>query len=314
MFTRTGSRPGRRGRGIWAGQGGTCGSAGGSEGAAREGRGAGAGERFFIRRAGQGRPAERKAMIDREHDLAVVCEAKVLTLARSNKPRPVSVEDLALMRRLDELHLDYPFAGARMLRDLLRREGVPVGWRHVATLMKRRGLAAIYRRPNMSKPAPGPKIYPYLLRGLRSPDIWRSTIRAARIRALTGARPTRLISARTRNGGGRMTVVVRFCRGSGRATPSRRHSKTATPRSVYPGRNPLNFRGALSKQPELALIYIQRHDSTAKANTDPCIAARRRRSVITACATTQNTANKRDKAHGNRRYSIIRGHALLLEV
>ena len=71
-------------------------------------------------------------MIDREHDLAVVCEAKVLTLARSNKPRPVSVEDLALMRRLDELHLDYPFAGARMLRDLLRREGVPVGWRHVA--------------------------------------------------------------------------------------------------------------------------------------------------------------------------------------
>ena len=78
-------------------------------------------------------------MIDREHDLAVVCEAKVLTLARSNKPRPVSVEDLALMRRLDELHLDYPFAGARMLRDLLRREGVPVGWRHVATLMKREG-------------------------------------------------------------------------------------------------------------------------------------------------------------------------------
>ena len=108
----------------------------------------------------------------------------------------------------------------------------------------------------MSKPAPGPKIYPYLLRGLRSPDIWRSTIRAARIRALTGARPTRLISARTRNGGGRMTVVVRFCRGSGRATPSRRHSKTATPRSVYPGRNPLNFRGALSKQPELALTTL----------------------------------------------------------
>jgi putative transposase len=79
------------------------------------------------------------------------------------------------MRRLDELHLDYPFAGARMLRDLLRREGVVVGRRHVATLMKRMGIEAIYRRPNTSKPAPGHKIYPYLLRGapIERPDhVW----------------------------------------------------------------------------------------------------------------------------------------------
>jgi putative transposase len=69
---------------------------------------------------------------------------------------------LKLMRRLDELHLDCRFAGARMLRDLLRREGVVVVRRHVATLMKRMGIEALYRRPNTSKPAPGRKIYPYL--------------------------------------------------------------------------------------------------------------------------------------------------------
>ena len=109
-------------------------------------------------------------MIDRDHDLPVARQAKALGLARSTvyyMPRPVSTEDLTLMRRLDELHLDYPFAGARMLRDLLRREGVVVGRRHVATLMKRMGIEAIYRRPNTSKPAPGHKIYPYLLRGVK---------------------------------------------------------------------------------------------------------------------------------------------------
>lgn len=109
-------------------------------------------------------------MIDRDHDLPVARQAKVLNLARSTvyyKPRPVSAEDLGVMRRIDELHLDYPFAGARMLRSLLRREGVLVGRRHVATLMKRMGISAIYRRPNTSKPAPGHKIYPYLLRGVK---------------------------------------------------------------------------------------------------------------------------------------------------
>ncbi|MEY9546324.1 putative transposase [Bradyrhizobium japonicum] len=127
-------------------------------------------KRFFVRRAHQGGPAERKAMIDRDHDLSIVRQAKVLKLARSTvyyEPRPVSAEDLALMRRLDELHLDYPFAGARMLRSLLRREGVYAGRRHIATLMKRMGIEAVYRRPNTSKPAPGHKIYPYLLRGLK---------------------------------------------------------------------------------------------------------------------------------------------------
>jgi putative transposase len=109
-------------------------------------------------------------MIDRSHDLPVTRQAKALSVSRGSiyyMPRPVSAGDLAIMRRIDELHLDYPFAGSRMLRDLLCREGIQVGRRHVATLMKRMGIEAIYRRPNTSKPAPGHKIYPYLLRGLK---------------------------------------------------------------------------------------------------------------------------------------------------
>lgn len=108
-------------------------------------------------------------MIDRDHDLPVVRQARLLDISRSSVyylPRPVSPGDLALMRRIDELHLDYPFAGARMLRDLLGREGFTVGRLHVSTLMKRMGIEAIYRRPNTSKPAPGHKVYPYLLRRL----------------------------------------------------------------------------------------------------------------------------------------------------
>jgi len=121
-------------------------------------------------------------MIDRNHDLPIVRQAKALNISRGSvyyKPRPASTEDLALMRRIDELHLEYPFAGSRMLRDLLNREGVEIGRRHVATLMKRMGVEAIYRRPNTSKPAPGNKIYPYLLRGLkidRPNQVWAMDI------------------------------------------------------------------------------------------------------------------------------------------
>jgi putative transposase len=109
-------------------------------------------------------------MIDRSHDLPVTRQAKALSVSRGSvyyMPRPVSAGDLAIMRRIDELHLDFPFAGSRMLRDLLCREGIQVGRRHVATQMKRMGIEAIYRRPNTSKPAPDHKIYPYLLRGLK---------------------------------------------------------------------------------------------------------------------------------------------------
>lgn len=108
-------------------------------------------------------------MIDRDHALALTRQAKLLKLSRGSlyyQARPVPAADLAIMRRIDELHLDYPFAGSRMLRDLLRGEGVEIGREHVATMMKRMGIEAIYRRPNTSKPAPGHKIYPYLLRSV----------------------------------------------------------------------------------------------------------------------------------------------------
>ena len=121
-------------------------------------------------------------MIDRNHALPITRQAKALGVSRSSVyyiPRPVPAEDLKLMRRLDELHLDHPYAGARMLRDLLRREGVAVGRRHVSSLMKRMGIEAIYRRPNTSKPAPGHKIYPYLLHGVkieRPNQVWATDI------------------------------------------------------------------------------------------------------------------------------------------
>lgn len=108
-------------------------------------------------------------MIDRNHDLPIARQAKALGISRSSVyylPRPVPAADLAVMRRIDELHLDFPFAGSRMLRDLLNNEGVEVGRRHITTLMRRMGIEALYRRPNTSKPAPGHRIYPYLLRGV----------------------------------------------------------------------------------------------------------------------------------------------------
>jgi putative transposase len=121
-------------------------------------------------------------MINRGHALPVTRQAQVLQISRGSvyyQPRPVSAADLAIMRQIDALHLDYPFAGSRMLRDLLGRTGVSVGRRHVASLMKRMGIEAIYRRPRTSKPGPGHKIYPYLLRGVvvGQPDqVWCTDI------------------------------------------------------------------------------------------------------------------------------------------
>jgi putative transposase len=126
--------------------------------------------------------AERKAMIDRSHALPLARQAEALGISRGSvyyAPRPVSASDLALMRRMDELHLDYPFAGSRMLRDLLVAEGFPVGRLHVATLMRRMGIEALYRKPNTSKPAPGHTVYPYLLRKLpvtRPNQVWAMDI------------------------------------------------------------------------------------------------------------------------------------------
>jgi putative transposase len=121
-------------------------------------------------------------MIDRGHALSVTEQAAVVGIARSTVyylPRPVSAADLAIMRRIDELHLEFPFAGSRMLRRLLAAEGSKIGRRHVKTLMQRMGIAALYRRPRTTKPEPGHKIYPYLLRGLdiaRPNQVWAMDI------------------------------------------------------------------------------------------------------------------------------------------
>ena len=121
-------------------------------------------------------------MIDRGHALPLLRQAELLRLSRSSmyyEPRPVPAAELAIMRRIDELHLEHPFAGSRMLRDLLRGEGVAIGRDLVATLMRRMGIEALYRRPGTSAPAPGHKVYPYLLRGLkieRPNQVWAMDI------------------------------------------------------------------------------------------------------------------------------------------
>ena len=121
-------------------------------------------------------------MIDRAHDLPITKQAVALNISRGSiyyLPRPMSAVDLALMRRIDELHLEFPFAGSRLLRDLLAGEGRKIGRRHVTTLMKRMGIEALYRRPCTTKPEPGHKIYPYLLRGVaitRPNQVWAMDI------------------------------------------------------------------------------------------------------------------------------------------
>ncbi len=121
-------------------------------------------------------------MIDREHALSISRQSEALKISRGSVyylPRAVSAADLAIMRRLDQLHLEFPFAGSRMLRGLLAGEGIKVGRRHVRTLMKRMGIEALYRRPRTTKPEPGHKIYPYLLRDkeiTRPNQVWAMDI------------------------------------------------------------------------------------------------------------------------------------------
>jgi putative transposase len=117
-------------------------------------------------------------MIDRDHALPITRQAELLGISRGAVyylPRPTSQADEALMRRIDELHLEYPFMGARMLRRQLAREGVHVGRRHIGTLMQRMGIEALAPQPGTSQREPGHKVYPYLLRKLaiaRSNQVW----------------------------------------------------------------------------------------------------------------------------------------------
>ncbi len=108
-------------------------------------------------------------MIDRDHSLSISRQAQLVGISRGSvyyKSRAVDTVDLDLMRHIDELHLEHPFMGARMLRDQLNRKGFVVDRKHVSTLMKRMGVEALYKKPNTSKKHPGHKIYPYLLRNL----------------------------------------------------------------------------------------------------------------------------------------------------
>lgn len=121
-------------------------------------------------------------MIDAEHALPITRQAELLELSRASVyyvPRATPAADLALMRRIDELHLNHPFAGSRMLRDLLNNEGHRVGRRHVATLMKTMGIEALYRRPSTSRRHAAHPIYPYLLRNRvieRPNEVWAMDI------------------------------------------------------------------------------------------------------------------------------------------
>jgi len=122
---------------------------------------------FFRKRAHQSGIAERKEMIDRSHALPATRQCQILSLARSTayyRPQQASETDLALMRRIDELHLEYPFAGSRMLRDMLRQDGHAIGRKHVTTLMKRMAIEAVYKKPSTSRRHPAHAVYPYLLR------------------------------------------------------------------------------------------------------------------------------------------------------
>ena len=106
-------------------------------------------------------------MIDRSHALPVIRQCQILSLARSPayyRAQETCEVDLALMRKIDELYLEYPFAGSRMLRDMLRQDGHATGRKHVATLMKRMNIEAGYKKPNTSRRHPAHAVYPYLLR------------------------------------------------------------------------------------------------------------------------------------------------------
>ena len=117
-------------------------------------------------------------MIDREAELPIKRQAQLLGISRGTvyyRPEPIPEAELALMRRIDELHLEHPFAGSRMLRDLLRLQNIEVGRRHVGTLMRRMGIQALYRKPSTSTRHPAHPVLPYALRGMsieRANQVW----------------------------------------------------------------------------------------------------------------------------------------------
>jgi putative transposase len=126
---------------------------------------------------------DRRALLDRDHGkLSVRRQCTLLSVARSGvyrSPRPANDDDLSLMRRIDELFTAWPFLGSRRMAAMLRAEGYGINRKHVQRLMRRMGIAALGPKPRTTKPAPGHKIFPYLLRGLaidRPNQVWATDI------------------------------------------------------------------------------------------------------------------------------------------
>ncbi|MGC1523140.1 MAG: IS3 family transposase, partial [Steroidobacteraceae bacterium] len=128
-------------------------------------------------------PPERRALVDRNHPvLPIAAQCRLLKIARPTlyyRPAPVAPDDLAVMRRMDELYLASPFYGSRRMVAVLRRDGWGVNRKRVRRLMRVMGLEAIYQKPNTSQGHPDNKVYPYLLRGLiiyRPNQVWCADI------------------------------------------------------------------------------------------------------------------------------------------
>jgi len=121
-------------------------------------------------------------MVDREDNLAVTRQCQLLSLNRSTvyyQPKPTSDEDLKLMRRIDEMHLQRPFYGSRRIRDWLQAENHDINRKRVQRLMQQMGIQALYPKKGTSRPGKGHKIYPYLLKGLeinRANQVWATDI------------------------------------------------------------------------------------------------------------------------------------------
>jgi putative transposase len=122
---------------------------------------------------------DRRALLDRDHaQLSIRRQCALLGLARSGvyrPPAPANENDLALMRRLDELFTAWPFLGSRRMTAMLRAEGHVINRKRVQRLMRRMGIAALGPKPRTTKPAPGHKIFPYLLREMtidRPNQVW----------------------------------------------------------------------------------------------------------------------------------------------
>ena len=117
-----------------------------------------------------------------EHPLSVARQCRLLAVPRSSfyyRPAPAPAEDLDLMRRIDAIHLAYPFLGSRRVQDELGREGLRVNRKRIQRLMRTMGIAALYPKPRTSTPAPGHRVYPYLLRDVavtRPNQVWASDI------------------------------------------------------------------------------------------------------------------------------------------